>query len=58
MGRRTRVKATPMQIAVCQRPQSSATRVVFPYDWAIKSYTKTDFNPIITQGRVSEQEVD
>ena len=53
-----RHRPSAMQMALMQRPASNAARVVFPWSPFTKDYSKNEFNPIATQGRVSAQEVD
>lgn len=41
-----------------QRPMSNAARTVFPWDAHMHSFSKREFNPVATQGRVTEQDID
>ena len=51
-------RMTHYDIALIQRPQSSAQRIVFPWDHLLKNYSKIDFNPVYLHGRLSEPEID
>lgn len=52
-----RAAPDPFQIAMAQRPMSSAARTVFPWDPFTHSFSNREFNPVATQGRVTEQDV-
>lgn len=51
-----RAALTPFQIAMVQRPQSNTCRIVFP--WLFGRYSKSEFNRMLCQGRVTENDVD
>jgi hypothetical protein len=41
-----------------QRPATSAARVVFPWDAHMNAFSKREFNPVSTQGRVSDADIE
>lgn len=44
--------------ALMSRPTTSAIRVVFPWDKELKTYSKEEYNPISTEGRISQNDID
>lgn len=51
-----RAQPSPFQVALLQRPQTTNSRIVFP--WLMGEYSKSEFNPVVTQGRASEGDID
>jgi hypothetical protein len=47
-----------LTLATMQRPQSSLSRVVFPWDRQAKRFDTNEFNPIQTEGRLYPQDID
>lgn len=47
-----------ISIALETRPQSTYSRIVFPWDQLSKQFTKHEFNPVQTQDRISEDDID
>ncbi len=48
----------PLTMALLQRPQSTMAKIVFPWCRISNSFLKSDFNPIATQGRVSDSDIE
>ncbi len=51
-------QASPMTIALINRPQTTINRLVIPWNASANSFTTTDFNPVSTEGRMSPQDFD
>ena len=47
-----------LEVACSERPQSTMSRVVFPWNRETESFDINEFNPISTQGRLSPQDID
>lgn len=47
-----------LSIALETRPQSNYSRLVFPWDELSESFAKHEFNPVHTQDRLSEEDID
>ena len=55
-GRRRR--SNLLQKAIKERPASSATRVVLPWDYEGKHFRKDEYNPIQTEGRMTTSDLE
>ena len=57
-GRRGgRSRPSPFSIALAQAPFSDQTKIVFRYDPYARDYSQQDFNPLQTQGRVTQEDI-
>lgn len=52
----TEYQPSAFEIAQAQRPKTTSSRIVFP--WSEKKYSKYEFNPVSTEGRITEKEID
>lgn len=57
MSRRNNNNRSLLSIALETRPHSTSSRIVFPWDQLSQSFSQHDYNPIATQGVVSEEDV-
>jgi hypothetical protein len=48
----------PLGNEINNRPPSSSSRIIFQWDQETSSYRKDEFNPVATEGRLTEEDID
>ena len=53
-----RSRPDPFMLELNMRPMSDHTRIVFPWDVALKTFQKNEYSPVVYGSHISQAEVD